>query len=495
MIQKVASLILLLLILNPQPLRAEKPTVRIGSKTFTESYILAELLAQVFEEVGEAYVERSFGLGGTGITFSALKEKEIDAYVDYTGTIKEAILNNPMLNSDEEININLLKNYDVVISPSLGFNNTYVFAMSQEGAKKYKIDKVSQLKELSDLKTVFTHEFMKRGDGLRALERHYGFTFKHPLSMEHSLAFEALKSGQVELMEVYSTDAKIKRYNLHLLEDDRKFFPDYRAVILMQKDLKKRFPKTYQVIEEKLIGQLDEKTMIELNSLVELDGLSFRQAAGVFLGKESAKSSGIPLKKIASLTGEHLQLVFVALFFSILLGVPLGILATKARWLAQVSLIGSGLLQTIPSLALLCFLIPFFGIGTSPAYMALFLYGLLPIVRNTYTGISQINPKLDEAADLMGLTSGEKLRLVQLPLASVNIMTGIKTSAIINVGTATLAAFIGAGGLGSLIVTGLSLNNNKIILTGAIPAAILASLIHLIFEVFDRLLVPKGISR
>lgn len=488
-------LITLVVFLTSFSLWADKPVVRIGSKTFTENYILAELVAQIFEEVGEAQVERSFGLGGTGITFSALKEGEIDAYVDYTGTIREAILKNPLLNTDKELKDALEKKFKITLSDSLGFNNTYIFALSQEGAKKYKINKISELKDLSDLKTVFTHEFMKRGDGLRALERHYGFTFKHPLSMEHSLAFEALKKGKVDLMEVYSTDAKIKRYNLHLLKDDQKFFPDYRAVMLMSMDLQKRFPETFKVLQEKVIGQLNEDTMIELNSLVELDGYSFRQAAAVFLGKENLSNTGVPLRKIAKLTGEHLQLVFVALFFSILLGVPLGILATRSRWLAQVSLIGSGLLQTIPSLALLCFLIPFFGIGTTPAYMALFLYGLLPIVRNTYTGISQIDPTLDEAADLMGLTKGEKLRLVQLPLASINIMTGIKTSAIINVGTATLAAFIGAGGLGSLIVTGLSLNNNKVILTGAIPAAILASLIHLVFEIFDRVFVPKGLSR
>lgn len=489
------NLFLSLTILFCLNLKAEKPVVRIGSKTFTENYILAEIVSQIFEEVGEADVERSFGLGGTGITFSALKEGEIDAYVDYTGTIREAILKNPLLVEDEELKKVLEKKHKITLSPSLGFNNTYAFAMAQAGQKKYKISKISELRELSDLKTVFTHEFIKRGDGLRALERHYGFTFKHPLSMEHSLAFEALKNNKVDLMEVYSTDAKIKRYGLKLLEDDQGFFPDYRAVLLMKESFLKQYPKTYKVLQERVFGQLDEKAMMELNSLVELDGHSFRQAAAVFLGKENLRNTGIPLKKIFRLTGEHLQLVFVALFFSILLGLPLGILATRSRLLAQFSLIGSGLLQTIPSLALLCFLIPLFGIGTTPAYVALFLYGLLPIVRNTYTGITQIDPSLIESADLMGLTKSEKLRLVQIPLASINIMAGIKTSAIINVGTATLAAFIGAGGLGSLIVTGLSLNNNKVILTGAIPAALLASFLHLLFEFFDRVLIPKGISR
>lgn len=473
-----------------------KPVVVVGSKTFTESYILGEIVAQILEDAGEVLVERNLGLGGSGITFKALTEGEMDIYPEYTGTIKEAILKNTLLKNgkDEEALKEILdKKFGLHMSPSLGFNNTYALALNSDGVRKYKVSTISELSELSDLKTVFTHEFMRRGDGVRALEKHYGFTFKHPVAMEHSLAYEALKNGKVELMAVYSTDAKIKRYKLSLLKDDKKFFPEYLATLLIRKDFLKKFPKSYQALEDQLFGKINEETMIELNSLVELEGFSFHQAAAVFLGKESPKGQGIPIKKILNLTGEHIRLVLVALLFSIFLGIPLGILATYSKPLAQISLIGSGLLQTIPSLALLCFLIPFLGIGDAPAYMALFLYGLLPIVRNTYTGISQIDPALIEAADLMGLTKGEKLFKVELPLASINIMAGIKTSAIINVGTATLAAFIGAGGLGSLIVTGLSLNNNSIILTGAIPAALLASLFHLLFEIFDRFIIPRGL--
>lgn len=473
----------------------QEKVVKVGSKVFTEGYILSELVSQIIEDTGEARVERKFGLGGSGIIFNALKEDEVDIYPAYTGTIREAILKDTLIVDESELRKVLLKKHDMLMSPSLGFNNSYALALNKAGAKKYKVKNLSQLKDFTDLKTVFTHEFIRRGDGLKALERHYGFTFKRPVAMEHALAFEALKNGKVDLMEVYSTDAKIKRYSLFLLEDDKNFFSQYLATLLSKKNFPERFPKSWAALEEKLFGKINEKMMIELNSLVELQGYSFHQAAAVFLGKESLQDQGIPLKKILRLTGEHIKLVFVALFFSILFGVPLGILATKSRMLAQFSLVGTGLLQTIPSLALLCFLIPLFGIGTRPAYMALFLYGLLPIVRNTFTGISQIDPALDESADLMGLTKREKLRLVQLPLASVNIMAGIKTSAIINVGTATLAAFIGAGGLGSLIVTGLSLNNNSIILTGAIPAALLASLLHLLFEGFDRLIIPKGINR
>lgn len=492
---KSAGLLLTILAINALFTNSilAKPVVVVGSKTFTESYILGEIVAQILEDTGEVLVERNLGLGGSGITFKALTEGEMDIYPEYTGTIREAILKNPLLNDEETLKRILDQKYGLHMSPSLGFNNTYALALNPDGAKKYKVTRVSELENLSDLKTVFTHEFMKRGDGLRALEKHYGFTFKHPVAMEHSLAYEALKNGKVELMAVYTTDAKIKRYKLNLLEDDKKFFPEYLATLLIRKDFVKNYPKSYQALKDNLFGKINEDTMTELNSLVELQGFSFHQAAAVFLGKETAKDQGIPIEKILRLAGEHIRLVLVALFLSILLGIPLGILATHSKLLAQISLVGSGLLQTIPSLALLCFLIPLLGIGDAPAYMALFLYGLLPIVRNTYTGISQIDPALSEAADLMGLTKMEKLFKVELPLASINIMAGIKTSAIINVGTATLAAFIGAGGLGSLIVTGLSLNNNKIILTGAIPAALLASLFHVLFELFDRLVVPKGL--
>lgn len=491
------NLILLgiLFILMNLSLKAELPVVKVGSKVFTESYILAEIVSQIIEDTGEARVERKLGLGGTGISFKALSQGEVDLYPEYTGTIKEAILKNPLLIETSKIQENLKLKYNLSISPSLGFNNTYALALMESNETYERLLKVSDLEYLTDLKVVFTHEFMKRGDGLRALERHYGFTFRHPVSMEHSLAYEALKNGKVDLIEVYTTDAKIARFGLRLLEDDKNFFPEYLAVLLHKNDFKQRFPKSYEALSEKLFGKISEQMMIELNSLVELQGMSFAQAAAVFLGKEKVQTQAIPLKKIFKLTIQHLKLVFISLFFSILFGVPLGILATKNKFLAQFSLIGSGLLQTIPSLALLCFLIPLFGIGNKPAYMALFLYGLLPIVRNTFTGITQIKKNLDESADLIGLTSSEKLRLIQLPLASVNILTGIKTSAIINVGTATLAAFIGAGGLGSLIVTGLTLNNNKVILAGAIPAALLATLLHLFFELIDRVLIPKGIRR
>jgi osmoprotectant transport system permease protein len=471
-----------------------KPVVSVGSKTFTESYVLAEIISQIIEDAGEATVDRKFGLGATGISYEAMKSGDVDIYAEYTGTIAQTILKRPDILEHSDLKNVLESEHSILLSDSIGFNNAYVFAMTKAKREELKLDKISDLAYHTDLKTVFTLEFMRRADGLRSLESHYGFRFSHPVGMEHSLAFEAVNRGEADLMEVYSTDAKIKRYDLHLLKDDKSFFPEYLSVLMSALDFPQRFPKSWSAIQTRLIGKISNEKMIELNSLVENDGESFAQVAAIFLGKKRVHDNGVALNRILNLTKEHLKLVFVSLFFSILIGVPLGVIATKAQWLGHISLFGSGLLQTIPSLALLCFLIPVFGIGATPAYVALFLYGLLPIVRSTYTGISQISKELEESSDLIGLTGFEKLRLIHLPLASVNIMAGIKMSVIINIGTATLAAFIGAGGLGSLIVTGLALNNNSIILAGAIPAALLAAATHLLFMGVDWFVIPRGLK-
>jgi osmoprotectant transport system permease protein len=172
---------------------------------------------------------------------------------------------------------------------------------------------------------------------------------------------------------------------------------------------------------------------------------------------------------------------------------PLGILAARRPRLGAVVLSAAGVVQTIPSLALLVFMIPFFGIGATPAIVALFLYGLLPIVRNTHAGLSDVSPSLIEAADAIGLAPGARLRLIELPLAARSILAGIKTSAVINVGTATLGALIGAGGYGQAILTGIRLDDVGQILEGAIPAAVLALAVQGAFDVVERYAVPRGL--
>lgn len=173
---------------------------------------------------------------------------------------------------------------------------------------------------------------------------------------------------------------------------------------------------------------------------------------------------------------------------------PVGVLLSIFPGVSKPVLYFSGLLQTIPSIALLAIMIPLFGIGIFPAIVALFLYALLPILRNTATGIFSVDPIIKKVASGMGLTRWQRLRYVEIPLAMPQIFAGIKTAAVINIGTATLAAFIGAGGLGEFIVTGLALNDTGLILRGAIPAAILAILIEFTFEMIERLYIPKHLK-
>lgn len=490
------TLVLLIFLFSPlAPVQAES-VLKIGSKRFTESYILAEILAQVAESVGEVKVKRRFGLGGTGITYQALKEGEIDVYPEYTGTLLQAVVSDPTIQSTTELDNYFIKN-GLRVSPKLGFNNSYGLATNQEVKAKYALTQIEDLKKSPDLKVGLSHEFIERKDGLKALEKYYNMSLTQVIPMEHGLSYDALSRGRIQVNVVYTTDAKIKKYNLHLLEDNRDFFPEYDALLLQDKNLAESYPRTYEAWRKNVFGKIDEEKMRELNMLAEEEGLSFFQVADYFLNGTTYSSGrkGIPWSELGKLSAEHLKLVGVSLIFSVLFGLPIGIMATKRKWLAQLSLAGSGLLQTIPSLALLCFLIPLVGIGQTPAYIALFLYGLLPIVRNTYTGLSQLDQKILESAHMMGLTPWQQLVHVKLPLASPSIMGGIKTSAVINVGTATLAAFIGAGGLGSMIVTGLALNDNHIILQGAIPAALLAVVIHIIFEGLDRIFVPSPLKK
>lgn len=197
--------------------------------------------------------------------------------------------------------------------------------------------------------------------------------------------------------------------------------------------------------------------------------------------------------EVVTATSVHIQLVFFSMIIATVIAVSLGILVTRVPQLKTVVLGGTGILQTIPSLALLGFMIPIFGIGVKTAIAALFLYSLLPIMRNTYTGIKEVDPATIEAARGMGMTSAQILFRVELPLALPTIMAGIRTAAVINVGNATLAAFIGAGGLGDFIFLGITRGIDGLILLGAIPAALLAILIESLFTLIERWSTPKGL--
>ena len=472
---------------------AALPVVRVGSKSFTESYLLAEMTAQVIAEVGEARVERKVGLGGTGITYRALEHGDIDVYPEYTGTLAVAVLKDPTLRTLPGINARLAAR-GLVASEPLGFANTYALAVRAETAGRLTLRTISDLSRHPELRGAFSSGFLERDDGWPGLRRHYGLDLADVRVVEHALAYTALTSGKVDVIDVFSTDGQLTRLDLAVLRDDRGFFPDYSAVLVARREMVERFPRTWTRLGHVLVGKLDDRRMAELNARVDLDRQSFEAVAAAFLGRRPAPAQRASMVgELAALTVDHLTLVVVSLLVAVIVGIPLGILAARLPRLGQVELMSVGVLQTIPALALLCFMIPFFGIGKVPALVALFLYALLPIVRAVYTGLVGLDRQLVEMAGVLGLGRWQRLRRIDLPLASLSIMAGVKTSAVLTVGTATLAAFIGGGGYGTLIVRGLAVDDVNTILAGAIPAALMALVIHAAFELLDRLVIPRGL--
>jgi osmoprotectant transport system permease protein len=473
---------------------ADTGPARVGSKSFTESYLLAEIVARLVEESGEVGAVRRFGLGGTGIVYRALETGEIDVYPEYTGTISRAILGDARLDTSAAMR-EPLRRRGLVASAPLGFENTYALAVREEMAGRRGLRTVSDLARHPALRAAFTSGFLERDDGWPGLSRHYGLRLADVRAIEHSLAYPALASGQVDVIDAFSTDGRLTETRFRLLEDDRRFFPSYAAVLLARQSFVDRAPRTWAAIERRLGGRLDAATMTRLNARVDLEGRSIERTAAEFLGGAAAPADGPRriAREVLTLTLDHLGLVAVSVVAAVLAGLPLGIAAARSRLLGQLELVAVGVVQTIPSLALLCFMIPFFGIGKLPALVALFLYALLPIVRGTYTGLITLDRPLMEVAGVLGLGVRQRLVRIELPLASVAIMSGIKTAAVVTVGTATLAAFIGGGGYGTLIVRGLALNDVTTILAGAIPAAVMALVIHGAFELLDRVVIPRAL--
>ena len=466
-------------------------TLVVGSKRFTESYILGELVRQTLEQAG-VKAEHKQGLGNTGILEQALASGAVDLYPEYTGTIVGELLKrdlakdgNPTL---EQLN-QWLAPRGLKASVPLGFNNTYALAMRESEAQRLGIKTISDLAKqpAGALKLGLSHEFQVRADGWPALQRAYGLALQPGAALDHGLAYDAIKAAQVDVIDIYSTDAKVGRYALRVLLDDRTFFPRYDAVLLMRVAVD-------AAPLQKLAGRINEAAMIALNAQVELDGLSFAEAAKRFLAGGAATAATrqsfidrLFAPDLPRLLAQHLALVFGSVLLALVVGIPLGIWAwAQPRWAS--ALLGAvGVLQTIPSLALLAFLIAIMGaIGFWPALVALFVYALLPIVRNTHTGLAGVPQGLTLASRALGLTPQQTLRSVQLPLARPVLLAGVKTAAVINVGTATMAAFIGAGGLGERIVSGLAVNDSAAMLAGALPAAVLALLVQWVFDWIER---------
>jgi len=470
------------------------PEVRVGSKKFTESVILGEMVARVAKGAGARASHRR-ELGGTTVLWEALRRGDIDVYPEYTGTLRQELLAGRAPPDDDALR-RLLAAEGLRMSAPLGFNNTYALGMKEEEAERLGIRRISELRAHPELRFGFSNEFMDRADGWPALRTRYGLPQKNVRGLDHDLAYRGLEGGAIDVTDLYSTDAEIVAYGLRVLEDDLRHFPRYDAVLLYRADLAERAPRALASLL-RLEGRLSEEDMVALNARARLERVPEARVAADFLERELGVEVEVQGEGLAARiwrrTREHLFLVLVSLGAAIGVAVPLGVLAARFSRLGRVILGLTGVLQTVPSLALLVFMIPLLGIGSRPAIAALFLYSLLPIVRNTVAGLTGIPAEVRESAEALGLPPRVRLWRVELPMAAPSILAGIQTSAVINVGTATLGALIGAGGYGQPILTGIRLDDTGLILQGAVPAAVLALLVSGLFELVERWVVPKGL--
>lgn len=498
------------LLIATTPMSQAGEQLQVGSKRFTESYVLGEILVATANSAQPGQAAHRQGLGNTAILFEALKAGSIDVYPEYLGTISQEILRHAGPVPLEQVRRELAA-LGLGVGVPLGFDNSYALAIPEDQAQKLGIVRLSDLARHPTLKLGLSHEFLGRADGWPGLARRYGLT-NQPRSLDHGIAYDALAARQIDAMDIYTTDARIRRLGLRILEDDLGYFPRYDALLLYRLDAAQRFPAAWRAVR-RLEGSISQQRMIGLNAAVELEGRSFTQAAENFLRESPAHpatassarppgagtaSGGLQAKlldRLLPLTGQHLFLVLISVTAATATGVPLGLAASLVPGLRQPVLGLAGVLQTIPSLALLAMLIPLLGaIGTRPALIALSVYALLPIVRNTCAGLAQVPVGLRQAAQALGMRRADILLLVELPLAWPLILAGVKTAAVMTVGTATIAAFIGAGGYGERIAVGLALNDNQMLLAGAIPSALLALFTQGLFELAESALRRRGMT-
>lgn len=470
--------------------------LRIGSKRFTESYILAHLMAQTVARATGSQPDIRQGLGNTAIVYEALRSGSIDLYPEYAGTIALEILKRTEPMSLQQMN-EALAPLGLGAAIPLGFNDGYALAMRAADAQRLAIGSLSDVARHPQLRLGLSNEFIGRADGWIGLAHRYGFT-QQPTGLDHGLAYDAIAAKQVDVIDIYTTDAKIGHLGLKVLQDDRKYFPRYDALVLYRLDVPTQFPAAWAALGT-LQGRINEDAMIAMNARAELQSVPFEAIAREFLETSGATpaasapavgrnfSAKLFGPDLARLTLQHLTLVALSVAAAVLLGVPLAVAAYPRRRLRGGVLAAAGLLQTVPSLALLAALIGLTGaIGAVPALLALTLYALLPIMRNTVAGLSEVGDGIRQAGTALGMTRAQRLRHVELPLALPTVVAGIRTAVAIAIGTATIAAFIGAGGYGERIVTGLALNDRELLLAGALPAAALALLCEALLEWLER---------
>lgn len=477
-------------------------TIVVGGKKFTEQTILAEIMAQKIENDTKHVVTRRFHLGATNIAFTALLSGDIDIYPEYTGTGWVVVFKQSVIRDSEETYQRLKKlskeESGIDWGKPFGFNNTYALGVRQKDKKFQGIKKVSELGSSWDgIKFGVNHDFYSRPDGLPGLLQHYGATlnFSYVKSLDSGLMYQSVRDGEVDMIAAFSTDGRIKSFDLKLLEDDKNYFPPYFAAPIYKVSFAEKYPEVIRSLDA-LEGTITAEAMQKMNQDVDENAVSVEQVAAVFLKKNgfvkeemTHKDHGFWVQNGESLWKyflEHLSLVLFSMVFALIVALPLGVVLMWYPRIANQIFAVASIIQTIPSIALLGFLIPIFGIGFKPAVVALFLYSLLPIMRNTYVGIKQVDPHLIEVTEGLGLTDWEILRYVKVPLAMPMIMAGIRTSVVINVGTATVAAMIGAGGFGEPILRGVNSVDSQMILLGAVPAALMAIIFDRVLQVYEE---------
>ncbi|UCF68640.1 MAG: ABC transporter permease subunit [Acidobacteriota bacterium] len=492
---------------------ASEPIV-VGSKNFAENRLLAELFARLIEARTRLSVERRLNLAGTQVCFEALRTGAIDLYPEYTGTGLVTLLGEaPRGGATETLNFvrrEFLDRFDLWWLSPLGFENAYELAVPTELAEREGLRTISDLTRISgQLRAGLGYEFIERADGLAGLRETYGLAIRDVLALQQALKYQAAAAREIDCLDVYTTDGRMLVHELTVLEDDRDFFPPYQAAPLLRGETLRRHPELGAVLSL-LADAIDEDTMRQANLRVQEQGEPIERVAqqmlerlGLVGEKEIEAVSTRELSLMAYMLArrgqlvrrglEHLGLTALALALGILVAVPLGLYLERRRRVAESIIRAIGITQTIPSIALLAFMIPLLGVGAAPAVVALWIYSIFPMLRNTYTGLRDAFPAAVQAASALGMTDAQVLRRVRLPLAVPVILAGVRTSAVLTVGTATLAAFIGAGGLGVPIVAGLQLADTTRILSGALPAAALALLVDAALALIERALRPRGL--
>ncbi len=477
-------------------------TITIGGKKFTEQSILAEIMAQKIEHDTEHQVTRRFHLGATMIALEALRSGNIDIYPEYTGTAWAAILKQPIIRDADEIYRKLqplsLDVLGIMWGKPFGFNNTYALAVRQDDARFRTVKKISQLGDTwNHFSMGVNHDFLARKDGLPGLLTFYGVqqNSQQVTGLDVGLLYQSVRDGHIDMIAAYSTDGRIPAFGLKLLEDDKYYFPPYYAAPIFKESFAKQYPDVIKSLAQ-LHNVISDTAMQKMNYLVDEKQQDVAVVAQDFLfehglidATSTPKAETAVFSQWGMLWGyfvDHSLLVLISMGLALSLALPLGLLLTRCEKVAAMVFYLASVIQTIPSIALLGFLIPVFGIGFKPAVFALFLYSVLPILRNTFVGIGQVDAYLIEATRGLGLTEWQIMRHVKIPLAMPMIMAGIRTSTVINIGTATVAALIGAGGFGEPILRGVNSVDSHMIMMGAVPAALMAIIFDKALQYYEE---------